>query len=221
MHYSWRLHNDIEDWVYFNLVIVVVIAMLLSFGCISQFNWAYIWFLFIDIALNSLFFRFEIPTLFPCQHTVCVGCVRRIAKDNEKSLLCPVCRVDATNGQLIPNFTLHELLDITARHTCLETGEPVSSGGDGQQVRLPSFYLLLHLRCIYASCPLMLFISATMMYHLLAHNIYHVPCSFYIGTSIDFSRTKVHVPSHTHSSLLDSQSYQLRITYTLIPTVKS
>ncbi len=141
-----------EDWVHFTLVIVVVKAMLLStvkacFGCTSQFNWAYIWFLFIDIALNCqrvcLFSRFEIPTLFPCQHTVCVACVRRIAKDNKESLLCPVCRGDATNGKLIPNFTLHELLDITARHTCLETDEPASSGGDGQQVRLPSFYLRL------------------------------------------------------------------------------
>ncbi len=164
------------------------------------------------------FFRFEFPTLFPCQHTVCVACVRRIAKGNEESQLCPVCRRDATNGQLIPNFTLHELLDITARHTCLGTDEPVSSGGDGQQVRLLSFYLLLHLRCIYAICPLMFFISATMMYHLLADKTYHAPCSFFIGTSIDFSWTKVHVPSHTHSSLLDSQSYKLRITYTRIQT---
>ncbi len=50
------------------------------------------------------------------------------------------------------------------------------------------------------------------MYHLLAHMMVHVPCSFFIDTSIDFSWTKVHVPSHTHSTLLDGKSYQQRLT---------
>ncbi len=157
------------------------------------------------------FFRFEIPTLFPCQHTLCVACVRRIAKDNEKSLLCPVCRGDATNGQLIPNFTLQELLDITARHTCLGRDEPASSGGDGQQVRLPSFYLLLLLRCIYV-------MSFNVLYEGNGDISLPGPCSMLLLYWHIHRLLLDHLPHHIHSSLLDGQSYQERLTSAQTPT---
>lgn len=84
-----------------------------------NFNWV-TFFFFSSGVYNGID---HIPKLLPCSHTVCLGCLNRIADVRSREIgvfRCPICR-ELTNipqggiSALPPSFLVNRLLDLMSR----------------------------------------------------------------------------------------------------------